>query len=123
MLFRSVWEDFPAGVDTGKIAEPYIHFVNSKGLSDWVGRHARYATWEAHSRKSGEAERHRALRTIGRTLGPLRPFAAMFHHLILRGGILDGGSVWSYARRQFIYELMIVEARRERLADSRALPR
>jgi glycosyltransferase involved in cell wall biosynthesis len=118
-----VWEDFPVGVATGKIAEPYVHFVNSKGLSDWVGRHARYATWEAHPPTSGIAERRRTLRTIGRTLGPLRPFAAVFHHLVLRGGLLDGGSVWSYARRQFVYELMIVEARRERLADSRGLPR
>jgi glycosyltransferase involved in cell wall biosynthesis len=119
----SVWEDFPAGVHTGKIAEPYLHFVNSKGLSDWVGRHVRYATWEARPPTSGRAERRRGLRTIGRTLGPLRPFAAVFHHLVLRGGFLDGGSVWSYARRQFMYELMIVEARRERLSESRALPR
>jgi glycosyltransferase involved in cell wall biosynthesis len=119
----SVWEDFPAGVTTGKITEPYLHFVNSKGLADWVGRHARYATWEARPPTKGRPERRPALRTIGRTLGPLRPFAAVFHHLVLRGGLLDGGSVWSYARRQFMYELMIVEARRERLADSRALPR
>jgi glycosyltransferase involved in cell wall biosynthesis len=118
-----VWEDFPPGVCTGKIAEPYVHFVNSKGLSDWVGRHARYATWEAQTPTNNGAERRHRLRTIGRKLGPLRPFAAVFHHLVVRGGLLDGGSVWSYARRQFMYELMIVEARRERLGDSRALPR
>lgn len=118
-----VWEDFPAGVNTGKIAAPYIHFVNSKGLSDWVGRHARYATWEAQAPTNNAEERRHRLRTIGRTLGPLRPFAAVFHHLVVRGGLLDGGSVWSYARRQFIYELMIVEARRERVGDSSALPK
>lgn len=118
-----VWEDFPAGVSTGKITEPYIHFVNSKGLSDWVGRHARYAIWEARPSSSNLVERRRAMRTIGRLLGPLRPFATVFHHLVLRGGLLDGGSVWSYARRQFVYELMIVEARRERIADTRGLPR
>jgi len=118
-----VWEDFPADVRTGQITEPYIHYVNSKGLSDWVGRHARYAAWEARPSTIGLRERRRALRAIGRVLGPLRPFAALFHHLVLRGGVLDGGSVWSYARRQFVYELMIVEARREYLADSMGLPR
>jgi glycosyltransferase involved in cell wall biosynthesis len=118
-----VWEDFPARVRTAKITEPYIHLVNSKGLPDWVGRHARYAVWEATAPARGVAERRHRLRTIGRILGPVRPFAAVFHHLVLRGGFLDGGSVWSYARRQFIYELMIVEARRERVEGSAALPR
>jgi glycosyltransferase involved in cell wall biosynthesis len=117
------WEDFPAGENVGKIAEPYIHLVNSKGLSDWVGRHARYAMWEAKAPSNGNAERRHRLRSLGRRLGPLQPVAAVLHHLVFRGGFLDGGSVWSYARRQFIYELMIVEARRERLGESTALPR
>jgi glycosyltransferase involved in cell wall biosynthesis len=122
-IVGGVWEEFPAGANIGKIGEPYLHFVNSKGLSDWVGRHARYAAWEAQVPTNNKDERRRRLRTIGRALGPLRPFAAVFHHLVLRRGLLDGGSVWSYARRQFIYELMIVEARRERLGESSALPR
>jgi glycosyltransferase involved in cell wall biosynthesis len=118
-----VWEDFGRGVRAGRITEPYVHNANSKGWADWVQRHTRYAAWEARIETERPAERRRRLRALGRVLGPWRPAAALFHHLVIRGGFLDGGSVWSYARRQFLYELMIVEARRETLRDERVLPR
>ena len=47
----------------------------------------------------------------------------LVYHLILRRGVLDGGSVWSYARRQLIYQLLILEARRERRRDEKGLSR
>ena len=36
-----------AGTRVGRIATPYDHFANSKGLSDWLARHDRYSSWDA----------------------------------------------------------------------------
>jgi glycosyltransferase involved in cell wall biosynthesis len=119
-----VWEDFAAGTRTGRISEPYLHYANSKGWTDWVQRHVRYAAWEARTPPAdSHAERRPRLRILGRALGPWRPVAALTYSLVIRRGFLDGGSVWSYARRQLLYELMIVEARRELRRGEQDLPR
>jgi len=117
-----VWEQFEPGTKAGHIAEPYVHIVDSKGLADWVVKHLRYAEWEAGLRRAENFERRNGLRKFARRLGSMRPIAALGYHLVLRGGILDGGSVWSYARRQLIYELLIAESRRERLRRDSGLP-
>lgn len=108
-----VWESFAVGVSAGYIAEPYLHYVNSKGLSDWVQRHVRYAEWEARPVRSPD-ERHYRARRFLRPFGILRVPVTIAYHLIWRRGFLDGGSVWSYARRQMVYQLLVVEAARER---------
>lgn len=122
-LIGGVWEDFPETARVGHIREPYLHFPDSKGLAEWVERHVRYATWEAREASETGGDRRPGLRAAARVAGPARPFAALAYHLLLRRGFLDGGSVWSYARRQLIYQLLILEARRERSRDARGLPR
>jgi hypothetical protein len=123
-IVGGVWEDFAATTRFGRISEPYLHYANSKGWTDWMQRHVRYAAWEARTPPDDlSTERRRYLRALGRALGPCRPIAAVFFQLVLRRGFLDGGSVWSYARRQLIYELMIAEAERERRRDEGDQPR
>lgn len=112
-----VWERFPDGVKLGFLSEPYLHNVDSKGLSDWVERHLRYAAWEARLPKHDESQRRARLRRIAGGLGPFRPVGNLVYSMIIRRGVLDGGSVWSYARRQFIYDLLVLEARREARVD------
>jgi hypothetical protein len=64
-----------------------------------------------------QPSRRSVQRRLARRSGWARPAAALGYHLILRGGILDGGSVWSYARRQLIYQLLILEAQRQQVRD------
>ena len=114
-LAGGVWERYEDGVHAGKIETPYLHDVNSKGLEDWIERHTRYAAWEAGQTvqsQPAEAQRRRVY-GIARKLGAARPFASLLWRLVIRGGALDGGAVWSYARRQLIFELMIQEAIRD----------
>jgi glycosyltransferase involved in cell wall biosynthesis len=119
-LVGGVWETFPANVETARLRAPYIHDANSKGLDDWITRHLRYAHWEANSSLSAESDdiRRKGQRKLLRATGPLRPLVGVAYQLIARGGFLDGGSAWSYARRHLIYELLIREAARERRLQS-----
>jgi glycosyltransferase involved in cell wall biosynthesis len=113
-----VWEAFPGTIRTAHVDEPYLHLMNSKGLADWVERHVRYAEEEARLMLSTElASRRSLLRRLARRSGWARPAVALGYHLVLRRGILDGGSVWSYARRQLIYQLLILEAQRQQVRD------
>jgi glycosyltransferase involved in cell wall biosynthesis len=113
-LSGGVWEKFESGKNVGFLSEPYDHDADSKGLDDWVARHLRYAHWEARpSDGSAALERRAGMRLLARRSGPLRPWAVLLYHLFIRGGWRDGGSVWSYARRQLIYQLLISEAQRE----------
>jgi glycosyltransferase involved in cell wall biosynthesis len=122
-----VWESINQAARVARIESPYIHLANSKGLSDWVERHCRYAEEEARLGSGGGEQVARVrrgwLRLMATLLGCWRPLAVLSYHLIWRGGIFDGGSVWSYARRQLVYQLMIVEARRERDRDAKELAR
>jgi glycosyltransferase involved in cell wall biosynthesis len=119
-----VWEDFAGKPRTANVDEPYLHLVNSKGLANWMERHMPYAEDEAELMLSTEQPSRRALlRGLARRSGWARPVAALGYHLVLRRGIIDGGSVWSYARRQLIYQLLILEAKREELRDRANLPR
>ena len=114
-----VWEDFVMprvgdyGVPViGHLREPYLHYANAKGANEWLEKHIRYASWEADKISAPPATlkakgRRGVARKVRYRLGPLRKFAALFHILIVRRGILDGPAGWSYARRMFVYEKMI----------------
>lgn len=113
-----VWEDFDQPHQAGRIAEPYIHRTNAKGLADWVEKHVRYAAWEGEGiRKQGlgtaVSTRRSLLRRIRYSLGPARKYAAILYLAIIRGGVLDGPQGRSYLRRMFIYELLIDESLKE----------
>jgi glycosyltransferase involved in cell wall biosynthesis len=122
-----VWERFADTVYAGRIEEPYLHYGNSKGFSDWLSRHDRYAEWEAatildYLDGAGEAAFRGARRSVMRMFGarfwlwrPLARFVAMY---LLRGGFLDGRTALQFCLRYAIYEQMtvekVIEARRRR---------
>ena len=96
-LVGRVWKSIPDGARVAHVDEPYLHFANSKGLADWVERHVRYAQEEARLSAAedvvGFDGKRRRERAIANKLGGFRPGAALVYHLILRRGVLDGGSV------------------------------
>lgn len=122
-----VWEHFAAGSRVGRIAVPYDHFANSKGLSDWLARHDRYSTWDAGKivafLDSGEdgafgSTRKLGLRRWAARFWPVRPWARFFQMYFLRLGFLEGRAAFAFCLLYFFYEWMtvvkIVELRRQR---------
>jgi glycosyltransferase involved in cell wall biosynthesis len=122
-----VWEHFAAGARIGRIAAPYDHHANSKGLSDWLARHDRYSTWDAERvvdyLESGDAgrlgtSRKVALRRWAARLWPFRPWARFFQMYVLRLGFLEGIQAFVFCMLYFLYEWMtvikIVELRRRK---------
>jgi len=104
----------------GKLCEPYLHHVFSKGLYDWLDKHNRYSSLEAlqvikqsrfrtrlgdlHS--SDPVRRRRAWKELGYRL-PARPALRVFMTLFVLGGIFEGRAAITYARLLAMYEEMI----------------
>ncbi len=112
-----VWEHFDKRARTGRIAEPYNHYANSKGLSDWLARHDRYSTWDAQkivayleTRDPAAlgTERKAWLRLWAARLYPLRPFARFAHIYLLRLGFLEGLPALVFSFQYFVYESFTV---------------
>jgi len=118
----------------GTLTEPYLHYSFSKGLSDWVEKHNRYASAEAREAvrllDSGGGldwaglvarepmRRRRALKALSLRL-PLRPLLRFLYMYLLRRGFLDGRAGLTYCRLLAIYEYLIVLKTRELLAGGR----
>jgi len=122
-----VWEHFGPGTRVGRIDEPYDHYANSKGLSDWLARHDRYSSWDAERitdyLENGTADRLGTTRKLGlrvwaARLWPLRPWLRFLQMYFLRLGFLEGSAAFSFCLLYFCYEWMtvvkIVELRRRR---------
>lgn len=122
-----VWEHFEDGAKVSRIAEPYEHYANSKGLSDWLKRHDRYSSWDAQKviefLESGDPRslgttRKLRLRQIAAKLWPLRPFARFFQMYFYRFGFVEGIPALVFCLLYAFYEFMtvvkIVEIRRKR---------
>lgn len=122
-----VWEHFRAGVEVGQIAEPYLHYGNSKGFEDWLERHGRYSSWDALSvlkyLDSGELEsfettRQLRARQVAARLWIFRPLLRFVLMYIVRGGFLDGPEAFVFCLRYAVYDYMtvekVIEARRRR---------
>lgn len=122
-----VWEHFAAGARVGRIATPYDHFANAKGLSDWLARHDRYSTWDAEKiagfLESGNDGRLGTTRKLGlrrwaARFWPARPWVRFSQMYFLRFGFLEGGPAFVFCLLYFFYEWMtvvkIVEVRRRR---------
>lgn len=124
---RSVHEyplvEGPIGVLQGHL----VHHNFSKGLTEWVARHNRYATLEAQenarSLMTGDRDwaglcslnpvrRRRALKLASLRL-PFRPLLRFLYMYLLRGGCLDGRPGFWYCRLLAFYELLIVLKLRE----------
>jgi hypothetical protein len=118
--------------DLGRLRSPMRH-DDYKGISAWLERHMRYATWEAHLSlrlrreplelspravlKLDPVQRKRMLRRIWVRL-PGRPVLRFFVWYVLRGGFLDGGVGLVYCLLMGWYELVIGVRMREVQADA-----
>jgi glycosyltransferase involved in cell wall biosynthesis len=122
-----VWEHFVQGTKVGRLAQPYDHFANCKGLKDWLDRHYRYASWDADrviaALDTGDfsqlgTTRKAWLRRLAARFWPLRPITRFFHMYVLRLGFLEGLPALNFCLLYGFYELMtvnlIVERRRLR---------
>jgi hypothetical protein len=118
----------------GTLTEPYLHDSFSKGLSDWVEKHNRYASAEAREAvrllatgggrdwagllAREPTRRRRALKALSIRL-PLRPLLRFLYMYLLRRGFLDGRAGLTYCRLLAIYEYLIVLKTRELRAEGR----
>lgn len=105
----------------GYLREHFIHYNFSKGLTEWVDKHNRYATWEAQEGLkllAGEgphatlfsrdhAVRRKALKNLSFRL-PGRAFLKFVYLYLLKRGFLDGYPGYVYCRLQALYEYLIV---------------
>lgn len=109
----------------GTIHEPFLHYPFSKGLSDWLQRHIKYAEREAH----GELEqlhggrladlfslrgdqRRRGLRSLSRRL-PGRPALRFLYQYLFKWGFLEGQAGLTFSMLMACYEAMIIAKRIE----------
>jgi glycosyltransferase involved in cell wall biosynthesis len=116
----------------GTLTQPYLHYSFSKGLTDWLEKHNRYATDEARETvkrleasahidwtglgSGDQSRRRRALKELAYRL-PFRPTLRFFYMYVLRGGFLDGQAGLTYCRLLAIYEYLIVLKTRELLSE------
>ena len=105
----------------GRLTAAYDHYNFSKGLTDWLQRHARYAFDDARAVDTGPASqrptasvrtasgRRQAQKRVARRILPLwaRPVARFLHSYVMRGGWRDGLSGYQYSLMLACYEAMI----------------
>ncbi len=112
-----VWEHFDNRARIGRISEPYNHYANSKGLSDWLARHERYSSWDAqkimHYLMTGDAQalgtgRKARLRLLAARFYPLRPVVRFVHVYFVRLGFLEGLPALVFSFQYFVYEAFTV---------------
>src|SRR5258708_6268217 len=90
--------------DVGTLKGDLIHYNFSKGISDWLAKHARYARDEADAALRGPqyrwrdvlgavdmVERRRILKGLSHRM-PLRPLARFAYVYFVRMGFLDGSA-------------------------------
>jgi glycosyltransferase involved in cell wall biosynthesis len=128
---NSLWEQFAPGFKVGRLHEPYDHFANSKGFSDWLERHDRYSGWDAQKivdfLEAGDPEklgttRKLKLRTWAARWWPLRPWARFAQMYFFRLGFLEGRAAFVFCLLYFFYEWMTVIKTVELLRRRRGLP-
>lgn len=112
-----IWEHFAEGAFIGRISIPYDHFANSKGLNDWIERHNRYSSWDAHNAfefmetkkiSAFGSERKLSLRLLATKFWLLRPIARFLYMYIFRLGFLEGWQSFIFCLLHAMYEFMIV---------------
>jgi glycosyltransferase involved in cell wall biosynthesis len=106
--------------ELGTLKGDLIHYNFSKGISDWLGKHARYARDEAATALLGGAtyrwrdllghadkvERRRILKGLSHGV-PMRPLARFVYVYFVRMGFLDGRAGFRYALLIAIYQWAI----------------
>lgn len=115
--------------EMGTIAKPFLHYPFSKGLTDWVHRHVRYAENEARLELAGHTsggnliasaahERRRGLRALSRRL-PARPLLRFIYQYFWKGGFLEGQAGFAFSLLMACYEALIIVKRIELSRTSR----
>jgi glycosyltransferase involved in cell wall biosynthesis len=113
--------------DVGFLHAPLVH-DDYRGISEWLDRHNKYATWEAHLYRRFRSEpigvgplgflrlnpvaRKRVLRRIWARL-PGRPVIRFFVWYVLRRGFLDGRPGFVFCVLMSYYEFIIGAKLRE----------
>ena len=106
--------------ELGTLKADLIHYNFSKGISEWLTKHARYAHDEAVSALESKEQfswrdliqwhdglrRRRSLKNLGQAM-PLRPFLRFSYVFFIRMGFLDGLSGLRYAMLMATYQWMI----------------
>jgi len=106
--------------EIGTMKGDLIHYNFSKGISDWLAKHARYARDEAASalrggetyrwrdllRTTDRVERRRLLKGLSHGI-PMRPLARFVYIYLVRMGFLDGRPGLRYAMLIAIYQWAI----------------
>ncbi|MFC1579110.1 glycosyltransferase family 2 protein [Pseudomonadota bacterium] len=104
----------------GTLNSDLIHYNFSKGISEWLTKHARYARDEALSAANSRGQfeladllplqdslkRRRSLKQLGHSM-PLRPLARFSYVYFVRMGFLDGRAGFRYALLMAVYQWMI----------------
>jgi glycosyltransferase involved in cell wall biosynthesis len=107
----------------GYIRAPYLHFALSKGWTDWLERHNRYATEEAAVRLQTPVRwkeifakdpsiRNKAIKPLVSRL-PGWPLLRFFHAYFLSFGFLEGAPGFIYCVNLAYYEFLIQIKQRE----------
>lgn len=122
--------------DVGYLKEYFLHFNFSKGLTEWMARHNKYATYEAEETMNSLKGRRMQL---GNLLSrdamtrryelknlsfrmPLRPHLKFLYMYLVKRGFMDGGAGFTYCRLQALYEYLIVQKVKEMQRIERGLP-
>jgi glycosyltransferase involved in cell wall biosynthesis len=119
---------------SGRLREPYLHYNFSKGIADWVERHNRYSSDEAHQAGADQRSVYALLTDMARGKStesrqqakklladrvPFRPFVRFLYSYIWRGGFLDGRAGFHYCMLMAFYDYLTRLKRREFAADRR----
>ena len=104
----------------GTLTSDLIHYNFSKGISEWLTKHARYARDEAYLavnsndkfhwgdllQSRNKLKRRRSLKQMGQSM-PLRSVLRFSYVYFVRLGILDGRAGLRYALLMAVYQWMI----------------
>jgi len=120
----------------GYLRHHFIHHNFSKGIGEWLERHNRYSTYEAHETMKALRERPvRPANLLSRDRNtrrlelknlsfrlPCRPWLKFAYMYLAQGGFLDGRPGLTYCALQAIYEYQIVLKVREMKRAEQGLP-
>lgn len=109
-----------APAEIGTLSGDLIHHNFSKGISEWLTKHARYARdeallavadpeqfkWADLLQFSDRLKRRRSLKQLAQVM-PLRPLARFMYVYFLKLGFLDGRAGLRYASLMGLYQWMI----------------
>lgn len=109
-----VWESFSVNACVSRILTPYEHYAFSKGLDDWIDRHQRYSSWDAHEinqylLSSGPLSTRKAfLRKLVARAWPLMPVFRFTQKYLLQLGFLEGWQGLLFCLLISTYDFMTV---------------